>query len=78
MTKKDMTSLLNNFELTAQAQHETKVHGVVGKQARATALVSMLPSEKTRFRALAISHGMNLSSFFRLAAEEYIEKHKWE
>lgn len=44
---------------------------------RATALVSMTKNDKTRLTNIAKSHGLSLSAFFRLAADEYITNHKW-
>lgn len=44
---------------------------------RATALVSMTKNDKTRLTKIAKSHGLSLSAFFRLAADEYIANHKW-
>lgn len=40
--------------------------------------VYMNPSEKERFMRIAEEHGLNLSAFFRLAANEYIQEHDWE
>ena len=45
--------------------------------ARATALVSMTKSDKERLTTIAKAHGLSLSAFFRLAADEYIANHKW-
>lgn len=44
---------------------------------RATALVSMTDKEKARLREKAQEHGLSLSAFFRLAADEYIKNHDW-
>ena len=44
---------------------------------RATALVSMTKNEKERLTSIARAHGLSLSAFFRLAADEYIAAHKW-
>lgn len=44
---------------------------------RATALVSMTKNDKNRLTNIAKSHGLSLSAFFRLAADEYITNHKW-
>lgn len=44
---------------------------------RATALVSMKKEEKTDYTKKAKMHGLTLSNFFRLAANEYIENHNW-
>lgn len=40
--------------------------------------VYMNPSEKERFVRIAEEHGLNLSAFFRLTANEYIREHDWE
>lgn len=47
------------------------------KSKQATSLVSMKPEEKQRFKKMAEAHGLSLSAFFRLAANEYIANHKW-
>ena len=44
---------------------------------RATSLVSMTKSDKERLTAIAKAHGLSLSAFFRLAADEYIANHEW-
>lgn len=44
---------------------------------RATALVSMTKDEKERLTSKAKAHGLSLSAFFRLAADEYISTHNW-
>jgi len=44
---------------------------------RATSLVSMTKENKEHLTETAKKHGLSLSAFFRLAAEEYIENHKW-
>lgn len=49
----------------------------VPEDARATSLVSMKKKDKEYFSAVAKAHGLSLSAFFRLAAEEYIKNHEW-
>lgn len=49
----------------------------VGEDTRATALVSMTKDEKARLTTKAKQHGLSLSAFFRLAADEYIANHNW-
>lgn len=44
---------------------------------RATVLVSMTNSDKERLTSTAKAHGLSLSAFSRLAADEYIAAHKW-
>lgn len=44
---------------------------------RATSLVSMTMKDKEYLSAVAKQHGLSLSAFFRLAAEEYIKNHEW-
>lgn len=44
---------------------------------RATALISMTKNEKQRLTVVAKAHGLSLSAFLRLAADEYIAKHEW-
>ncbi len=34
-------------------------------------------SDKERLTAIAKAHGLSLSAFFRLAADEYIANHEW-
>lgn len=48
------------------------------KNARATALVSMNKADKEKLTTTAKAHGLSLSAFFRLAADEYIKNHGWE
>lgn len=48
------------------------------KNERATALVSMNKGDKKKLTATAKAHGLSLSAFFRLAADEYIKNHGWE
>lgn len=40
--------------------------------------VYMNPADKERFVRIAEEHGLNLSAFFRLVANEYIREHNWE
>lgn len=46
-------------------------------ETRATSLVSMTRSNKERMTAVTKAHGLSLSTFFRLAADEYITNHEW-
>ena len=48
-----------------------------GTSTRATALVSMTKAEKERLTSKAKAHGLSLSAFFRLAADEYMSNHNW-
>lgn len=48
-----------------------------GGDTRATALVSMTVDEKERLTTKAKAHGLSLSAFFRLAADEYMNNHNW-
>lgn len=48
-----------------------------GDDSRATALISMTKNEKQRLTVVAKAHGLSLSAFLRLAADEYIAKHEW-
>ena len=75
--KQDMAAMLDGFEAAAAKEHEAKEAGVVEDDSRATALVSMTKSDKERLTAIAKAHGLSLSAFFRLAADEYIAKHEW-
>ena len=47
------------------------------QKAYATALVSMPLATKCRLTATAKKHGLSLSAFLRLAADEYIKIHGW-
>ena len=87
-TKKNMTSLLDSFESDTEKEHDAAVTAAVkapkktgnssnGGDTRATALVSMTKDEKERLTTKAKAHGLSLSAFFRLAADEYINTHNW-
>lgn len=62
-------------------KHERKVAetfaGTTASEARATSLVSMTRSDKARLTAVTKAHELSLSTFFRLAADEYITNHEW-
>ena len=47
-------------------------------ESRVVSQVSMKRNEKDRFRRLARKHGLSLSAFLRLAANDYIERNNWE
>lgn len=87
-TKKNMTSLLDSFESDTEKEHDAAVTAAVktpkksskksnGGDTRATALVSMTVAEKERLTTKAKAHGLSLSAFFRLAADEYMNNHNW-
>ena len=48
------------------------------KDIQTTALISMSMETKRRLTLIARDHGMSLSAFLRLAADEFIERHGWE
>lgn len=82
--KKNMTSLLDSFESDTEKEHEAAVTAAsktpkksIGGDTRATALVSMTRDEKERLTTKAKAHGLSLSAFFRLAADEYMNTHNW-
>lgn len=86
--KKNMTSLLDSFESDTEKEHDAAVTVAVktpkktpkkstGGDTRATALVSMTVDEKERLTTKAKAHGLSLSAFFRLAADEYMNTHNW-
>lgn len=77
MAKKDMASLLDSFESDTTKEHDTAVAAASGTNTRATALVSMTKAEKERLTSKAKAHGLSLSAFFRLAADEYMSNHNW-
>lgn len=76
---KDVASFLDELDVNVTKEHEDKVAKVTGQDedARATSLVSMTKSDKERLTSVAKAHGLSLSAFFRLAADEYIAAHKW-
>ena len=78
--KQDMAALLDKFEADAAKEHdkkEAKASVSDASEGRATSLVSMTKSDKERLTAIAKAHGLSLSAFFRLAADEYIANHEW-
>ena len=80
--KQDMAAMLDEVEAAAAKEHDAKEAKAVSESiteddARATALVSMTKSDKERLTTIAKAHGLSLSAFFRLAADEYIANHKW-
>ena len=82
--KKNMTSLLDSFESDTEKEHDAAVTAAVktskktvGGDTRATALVSLTVDEKERLTTKAKAHGLSLSAFFRLAADEYMNNHNW-
>lgn len=79
-SKQDMAAMLDGFEATAAKEHEereAKATVADANDERATALVSMTKSDKERLTGVAKAHGLSLSAFFRLAADEYIANHDW-
>lgn len=48
------------------------------RDSRAVAQVSMTAAEKHRLTRLAKDHGLSLSAFLRMAANDYIQRNKWE
>lgn len=79
MAKKDMASMLDGFESDTTKEHDDAVAVATGQadSSRATALVSMTKAEKERLTSKAKAHGLSLSAFFRLAADEYMANHNW-
>jgi hypothetical protein len=79
--KQDMAALLDKFEADAVKEHDKKEAKASvtanASEERATSLVSMTKSDKERLTAIAKTHGLSLSAFFRLAADEYIANHDW-
>lgn len=78
-----MSSSLRGFESDTRKSNDNVAATVkeqkkfVGEDTRATALVSMTKVEKIRLTTKAKQHGLSLSAFFRLSADEYIANHKW-
>ena len=80
--KQDMAAMLDEFAAAAAKEHDAKEAKAVSESiteddVRATALVSMTKSDKERLTTIAKAHGLSLSAFFRLAADEYIANHEW-
>ena len=80
--KQDMAAMPDEFEAAAAKEHDAKGANAVSESiteddVRATALVSMTKSDKERLTTIAKAHGLSLSAFFRLAADEYIANHEW-
>lgn len=82
--KNNMTSFLDNFESNKEKEDDASMTVAVktpnksdGEYTRATALVSMTAAEKERLTSKAKQHGLSLSAFFRLAADEYMNTHNW-
>ena len=80
--KQDMAAMLDGFEAAAAKEHEQKeakatAVAVDVAEERATSLVSITKNDKERLTAIAKAHGLSLSAFFRLAADEYIANHDW-
>lgn len=70
----------DSFESETTVKHEKAVGAAVGRKkngTRATSVVSMTDKQKARFREKAQEHGLSLSAFFRLSADEYIKNHDW-
>lgn len=65
-----MTKQQNISNAKTQAAEQTK-------NTRTTSLISMTKYDKERLTSIAKTHGLSLSAFFRLAADEYIAAHKW-
>ena len=70
----------DSFESETTVKHGKAVFPTYGRKkngTRATALVSMTDNQKARLTEKAQEHGLSLSAFFRLAADEYIKNHDW-
>lgn len=77
MGKNNMETLLNRLEVDAAKAHDMIAVSEEEMNTRATALVSMTKAEKERLTSKAKAHGLSLSAFFRLAADEYMSNHNW-
>ena len=73
--KQNLMTALDTFDINADKKHDK--NGADTATSRATSLVSMTKSDKERLTAVAKAHGLSLSAFFRLAADEYIANHNW-
>lgn len=76
----DMADMLAKFEVKAAEEHtnkEAKMGARDGESRRVIAQISMPKEYKEHLSAVAKEHGLSLSAFCRLAADEYIEKHGW-
>ncbi len=84
-TENNITIILDSFENDTEKEHDVAVSvtAIAPKKdnnvgdTRATALVSMTKDEKERLTTKAKAHGLSLSEFFRLAADEYMSNHGW-
>lgn len=56
---------------------EAKREQIDSGEERATALLSIRKADKEYLKQVAKEHGLTLSAFLRLAAEEYIRNHGW-
>lgn len=56
---------------------EVKREQIDSREERATALLSIRKADKEHLKQVAKEHGLTLSAFLRLAAEEYIRNHEW-
>lgn len=79
MAKKNRVVMLNGCGSDIVKENDSTVNVAKGKpdNSRATSLVSMKQVEKERLTKIAEQHGLSLSAFFRLAADEYIKNHDW-
>lgn len=74
------TSVFDSMLADSGVRRESKSARIKGKRRQTDTVISQvsMPSAyKEKFTKAALDHGMSLSAFFRLAADEYIENHKW-
>lgn len=82
MTKgQGMVAMLEEFEVASKKEDDKKIkaasESISEDDVRATSLISMTKSDKERLTTIAKAHGLSLSAFLRLAADEYIANHEW-
>lgn len=83
----DMAALLGSYTDKSLEEHTKKESSIldtsvqnsaVSAVKKTTACVSLTDMDKRRLTKLAKEHGLTLSGLFLVAANEYVENHKWE
>lgn len=79
--EKDMKSVLEKAYQKTNTEHDKEVQKVSGdgsREKRISISFSLSKNERDRYAELAKQNGLSMSSFLRLAAEEYVKNHNWE
>ena len=83
----DMAALLGSYTDKSLEEHMKKEYSIldtsiqnsaVSAVKKTTSCVSLTDMDKRRLTKLAKEHGLTLSGLFLVAANEYVENHKWE